>query len=393
MALVVPNCQASRDSLLLQSEEAPSRLNSGIPSAGGAGEQYNRELPVALCASLLPAGMVPMSDILFGLRSNCSWFAGPETRGELVQRLKNAVVLHDQVGLQNGTFQCTVGERNSSEWFFPPGTDPDRSRVVYHELGSRWGIGAKPSHAPGPMRRLFSDITTAHFRADFYPILHEAGLTESEFIFFVDVSLDTTAKLESEKLARADHRNPELAAALPEGNQLRLAILKGLNYDAVLSLLSGVPIHVDPHCVAAINHKVSAQADRWTADGRGVVHATCVELGLPDFGELEWDEVCKIRESAAGRDYREMIGRLGQQVVEMTHGGLDQEAAEQEAWKLVSHELVEELTKRRPGVGSLAFDVLLNLVPYGGVFGTAESTADLVSAKRSWISLLRRRRE
>jgi len=70
-----------------------------------------------------------MSEVLFGLRSNCAWFAGPDTRVQLEGRLKNAIVLHDSVGLQDGTFISTVGERNSTEFFLPPGTAHDRSTI------------------------------------------------------------------------------------------------------------------------------------------------------------------------------------------------------------------------------------------------------------------------
>ena len=331
-----------------------------------------------------------MSDVLFGLRSNCSWFAGPGTRAALISRVKNAIVLHDTVHLQDGTFASTIGERNSADWFMPPGTNPDRSRVVFYEPGGRWGLRIKRADTDGPMQQAFEDTTIAVYRADFYPILEEAGLLDSAFVTLVEAQLDSPSKLETEALARVDSRDEALAAELPPGDLLRDAILKGLHYDTALSLVTGLPLQVDPHCMSAISHKVVTQAGHWTTDGRGAVHSTCVALGLPNFGALEWDEVCEIRESAAGRDYRQMVDRASSAVVDATQGGLDQKEAEAEARLHVSQELVEEITQRRPGIHGLAFNVMLNLVPYGGVFGTAGDTIELLRSKRSWISLLRR---
>lgn len=327
-----------------------------------------------------------MSQILLGLRSNASWFAGPRTREMLEGQLKRAFALYDTVCLQDGTYVATVGESASSWMMYPPGTI-DRSADFYREVRGRWQVALQPEGEGGPGVRLIDDRVVAYYRADFLPVLEAAGLGSTDFVEWMSVELED-APLTSVKQAAKQHlRNPDMVRTLPEGARLREEIVAGAHHDAMLGTLLGTPILVDPNCRTLIELQSMAGAERWTADGRGEIHSVSTLFGVPDFSKLSWDQVAAVRESAAGRDFRRLLDDHSAAVTEAMMAGEPEAEIRALVTRFLATELRDELGRQVPGRASIALGVVANLIPYLGLLGSAAETAALARHNRTWISL------
>ena len=115
-----------------------------------------------------------------------------------------------------------------------------------------------------------------------------------------------------------------------------------------------------------------------------------LSIGLPDFGVLPWEDVCKIRESRAGQDLRVMIYGITTEIKENLSEMHDEKDIELLVNKLFLKELVDQLMSYLPKAQMALLNLGSNLIPYGGgaLVGGIKDLKDLVVKRNSWVSLL-----
>jgi hypothetical protein len=175
---------------------------------------------------------------------------------------------------------------------------------------------------------------------------------------------------------------------LPEGRFVQDGIIDALYIDSVLAGSLNLPLAVDYHVwplIDAGNARIGRQLVR---EPRAVFQHTWLELGLPDAGSLTWEDVHASRESAAGRDYREMIARLIESAKSQLAEGAAADDLAHELARALVRELVEEVYNRRMNLKKAGLNLALNFIPHAGLLSSAMDFRDAVKQPRTWVTLL-----
>lgn len=112
-------------------------------------------------------------------------------------------------------------------------------------------------------------------------------------------------------------------------------------------------------------------------------------LMLPDFAELEWDHVIRIRSSGAGLDLRRNIASAAHEIASVAGDIDDSKDLTILIQKHYLAELAEEVRKENPTLGKTALNFAANLIPgFGSVVTSAADVANLLEHKNSWVALV-----
>jgi hypothetical protein len=342
-----------------------------------------------------------MTRIFLPLRSNAAWFSDEQAQRVLEARLKNYLLLYDEIVLQDGRYQSTALETGYHDAYHPPGSiRGDRSKISYYQPGTPFGFFVRQtkdgpdvpvSGLVGP--RLFT------YEADFYPILASAGLLNAEFIRMDagDLSDDLTHQIAEE--ARKDISDPSIFASIPGNRFVKAKVLESLYHDACLASMDSLDFAVDYRVGPAARLKNEMESDRWGPEARAIVGRAWVTLERPDYGHALWEEVIDVRESAAGKDFRRLVERVAAAIDKAALEGAPPGELQHIAERKLDAELVEEMNRRKTVMMGGVLSIGLSLIPLAiPVLGPAASAAgatigasallNLLRERRTWVSLL-----
>ena len=331
-----------------------------------------------------------MTSILFPLRSSCGLFADERSRAVLETRLKRALLLYDEIVLQDGRYLLTVWERGNLDFDLAPLSIPDdRTKLDYYTPG---GVSEFLIEDPttGAKHPILSGPTIAAYQVDFYPILHDAGLlgVESIKLVYFAPTEDTKARIKAS--ADEDKRNRLLFDAAHGTHFQKGKLIEAVHFDSSLAFYLKSSLATDHRVASFIEAKNRQIAGlRWQEDLRDFVFGTLTTVILPDLSSLGWEEILRVRESAAGGDLRQAIGRIAADTIAAISELSEPRDAELIVHRLLMRELIDEIRRHQPTARDLALDIALNFIPYGGLIGGATAVADLVGHNQSWFSLVR----
>jgi hypothetical protein len=341
-----------------------------------------------------------MSRILLPLRSNAAWFADEQARQVLEARLKNYLLLYDEIILQDGRYQSTVLDTGSLDSYYPPGSiRGDRTKITYYRPGTPFAFMVRESKdgpdvpvggLTGP--RVFT------YEADFYPIIASAGLVSADFIQWLNGDLVENLKEQAKDEARRDLTNSAISESIPGNHFVKAKVLESLYHDASLANHTGLDFAVDYRAGPAVRLKNELESDHWGPEARATVGRAWVSLDLPDYGQALWEEVIAVRESAAGKDFRRLVERVAAAVDCAALEGIPPSELQHLAERKLAAELAKELKERTPTVRAKLLSLAINLIstlPVVGALanaaGVATETGGLINAlreRRTWVSLL-----
>ena len=84
--------------------------------------------------------------VFLPLRSNIGWFQSANLKNMISNRVKEAILIYDELYIEDGTFQATIFENGSFSPYFPPGFVSPDERTIECERDlkpTRMGIAAK----------------------------------------------------------------------------------------------------------------------------------------------------------------------------------------------------------------------------------------------------------
>ena len=343
-----------------------------------------------------------MSRIFLPLRSNAAWFADEQAQQVLEARLKNYLLLYDEIIVQDGRYQSTALDTGHVDVYSPAETiRVDRTKISYYRPGTPFAFVVRESK-DGPDIPVggFTGPRLFTYGADFYPILVSAGLLNADFIKGLNGDLSENIKKQAQDEARRDLLNPTISASIPGNQYVKAKVLESLYHDAYLASSTELDFAVDYRAGPAARLKNEMESDRrWGPEARATVGQAWVSLERPDYGQASWDEVIELRESAAGRDYRRMVERVAAAVDRAALEGTPASELQRIAERKLDAELVEAMRRRRSspmdGVLSFALNLIslaLPLVATGSAaVGIAMDTDSVISSlreRRTWVSLL-----
>jgi hypothetical protein len=331
-----------------------------------------------------------MSTLFLPLRSNCGWFTSEDTHALLAQRLKSWLLFYDVIAPENGRYTAAFNERASFDWAVGPEAIDDRTVIEYYEPGSEFEVrvGSEPD---GVFHPLMSGPTFIRYVVDFFPLLSEAGITQADYIYWINSELAGEGKQAAQKSAAEALRNAGNNTFIETTNRwLNKKVVENLHYDAFLAAALNLPMSVDARASTIVERSNQLANEHWSHEATSIIQQSWLSLGLPDPGRESWDTVLSARESAAGKDLRRVIGHLSEFAAEILAGEGSEEDFASEVRKLLVGELVSELLKRRSTTREASINLGLNLIPFGSALGTANDVRKVVREHHSWVALLGR---
>ncbi len=325
-----------------------------------------------------------MNRIFLPLRSNSGWFVDKEFRLEFERKLKNSIVIYDEIVIQDGRYIYRGGKTGNFDLFLPADqSGRDRREHIICETGKEFGVTLGD-------KKIIWGTAEAAYETDFYPIVYDAGIVGKEYIKWIPVDLPDKAKSTPKEFANLDIGGGELKQYLPETYYQQKNILESLYFDAFLSFHMNLPFLTDYRMTPIIqwkNRQVGMHFDKTVEDA---LLSCWISIGLPDFGELPWEEIIKIRESRAGHDFRNMVGQISSLIKTGYQDTKDQFDLELLVQQIFSQKLVNELRAKLPKPQTAFFNLGLNLIPWGGavVLGGGKDLKDLIEKRNSWVSLI-----
>lgn len=258
-----------------------------------------------------------MQAVYFPLRSNGTWFQTEDARATLEARIKRASVLYETVYFENGRYLLYVWEDGLMEFHqFPESIPGDRKKISYYTPGDEasFKVSAMPD---GPYQPIFEGPLLEAYEIDFYPILSEAGLLDADFVKATSPQLSSTGKAELKKRIEIDQRNQSLMDGLQGTPFQKKAILKGVHFDSLVTSDFKLPFAADPRAQPLVEFKNNQLAgEQLTFELNPATLSSLTPSAFPDFGEMDWSTIWKIRNSNAGRDLRLLIERLSKKLLE-----------------------------------------------------------------------------
>lgn len=325
-----------------------------------------------------------MNRIFLPLRSNSGWFIDQNIRNELERRFKNCIIFYDEVVIQDCRYIYRGGEAGSFELFLPGHQYVgDRRELAICETGNEFGVTL------GDKKIIWGTAEVA-YEADFYPIAYNAGIVEKNYIKWAPIDLPEEIKNTAKEMANIDIDDDELKQYLPRVDYQQKNILESLYLDSLLSFHIKMPFLTDSRMTPVIhwkNKKIGMHFDKTIED---MFLNAWINIGLPDFGELPWNEVIKLRESKAGQDFRYMVGDISSIIKNTYHEVKDEMEIELLVQRSFSKKLVLQLRTNLPKPQTAFFNLALNLIPWGGgvVLGGGKDLKDLITKRNSWISFI-----
>jgi hypothetical protein len=332
-----------------------------------------------------------MSQIFLPLRSNAAWFSGPEMRRELERRIKNCMLFYDKILIQDGRYICTVGEGGVLDWLYPPDAmNFDRTEVKYFDPVKSFSFRIFPKDRQESYE-IMGGKAIAHFTADFFPILHKAGLLDVNYIDFFKADLSDDWKSKAKTEAESDKNDSNISKILPNNYFQRSKILESLYIDSFLSYFLSSPFLVDYNVAPAIQWKNEQRQVSWKSTIQGFFLKIWISLRLPDYGNLPWEKVHEVRESSAGVDFRNMLNHITREISTSMQNFQNESEVSELVTGLFVQELVDKLYEHLPTTGDAIVNLAVNLIPFGGgaVIGGAKDLQELISTRNSWVSLLK----
>jgi hypothetical protein len=344
-------------------------------------------------AFLLVAIAATMDSLLIPLRSNAAWFANEAAQAALEARIKAAVVTHDELIFQDGRYAVTVWDTGRAERMLLPGAMPEeeRQQIRYYKPGSSSEIRIRADGGEA-WHPIIGGPTIEILEVDYVPILTSSDLRNADFVTLQSFTATDDAANAFKRQAARDRAVPELMRALGAKVFQEAPITEALYFDSGLAKQLSAPFMTDLRVADFIKAKNRHLArDFWTVDLRLPILDTTMGVVLPDFTDLPWDQVMRIRESGAGRDLRRHLAAAAQEIAETATEMRDPKDLVILIQKHYLHQLSALIRDENPTVRKALVNLAANLLPsVGTLVSTAADIAGIVAHKGSWVALIGR---
>jgi hypothetical protein len=333
--------------------------------------------------------MLTTQQAWFPLRSNLAFFETGRGRMTLEQRIKQSVILCDELWFEAGMVTLDVAEHfvMGPMWHSPQGLTDER--IAMHRKAARRGtpfslaIGTEPAFGvpapPEAMRTIGGGPRQRGFVGEYQQLLTRTRLVEQSWVNrgLVDPAAEERVKALETELSRFDTIYAREAPKLSKNHLLDGNLKSSLNHDLAVSAVHGAPAMIDQLHGRMLAFKVKhAQAS-----ANGVSGADALSLWVPDFSSRPWHDVIALHDHDAIGKFREKLAEA-----EAETAGLTGRARERALAEIGLRETTEALRRRFPSVKRRALDVALEAFA-GLVFGrlavVASAAKELTEARQA----------
>ncbi len=179
--------------------------------------------------------------VFFPLRSNIAWFTSPKLKEDISNRVKEAILIYDEIYIEDGTFEAKIFPPHiapgAPTFYFPPGSIPAEKRTIeykrdieptFSEIGITLKGGSPVTLFQGQCNR---------FKIDYHELFNGIELPDFEFIRFLVLQNENELPLEAKNVItkQSDIDRNLFKDIIPE-QAWRNLLIDNLNHDIVASI-------------------------------------------------------------------------------------------------------------------------------------------------------------
>jgi len=320
--------------------------------------------------------------ILLPVRSNRHWFSTSKSVSQLERVLKCYMVMYERVIVQDGQYvYCVVEDGSVLRASITREMLKDRSHPVFIEPSgtAQLSFGVKSNGAVNTVwEKNIRDVVVV----DFLSVLAQAGVSEDECWDFKSIDLSKTGKEKVAELLKPMEQTPHYSS-IPANFTEHKTSLGDFFHDAYLAREMGLPFLCGYKVGSATNR--GRPSSHFTVSPGSAFYRNWIQLGFPDFGDMDWEDVQKLRNSTAGRDFREMVARISEDVASSLSKHSDSSNVQIQVASGLIEELVAVVNRMRLTPGKIICGLAISPVP---ILSTLATLPEYAEQKNSWVSML-----
>ncbi len=338
--------------------------------------------------------------VFFPLRSNVGWFQEPSLEQEISNRIKQAILLYDELVIEDGTFQASILEDGAVKNHFPPGTISEKSRTIEYERDIKesnitFTITPHTKEKKGNTGVLLHGRSSARYKVDYFQIFKDIDVSSYEFLKIITIN-QTKLPSEAKSLAKINSFNDRTAFKNLDTNPfLRDLVIESLNFDIVTSILLKSAIVLDSKHCELLYQKARRESKNVSSVNEEVVVRKLIEFAAPNFNDLSVEQVIKLRKDSLWSDFRNFVSCLINNLKDEPELLTNESAFSEAVHKQIHKSMFDELKKKYPSGWGLTLDVgfgLTSLIPGYGIIPTIASAAksgyEHYKNKSGWFAFL-----
>jgi hypothetical protein len=343
--------------------------------------------------------MTDLNRVFFPLRSNVGWFQSADLRSQIADRVKQALLIYDEVVVEDGTYMAAITEHGSSAPYLPPGYLPDDERIIEFERD------LKPDNliiGIGPDGQMPTDwvnygMTSARYKIDYFDIFRGINLSSYNFIKPVIVQDFAFPPEAKELIQRNSFEDSYRFRDIDSNTFAKDLIIKSLNRDLIASILLRSAIILDARHGSLLQRKsqIPKEGVQLSPVKEQVVVRRLISVAAPDFSSLSIERVLELREDTLWQDFRNYVSEILSSIGSDPEMLVDERAFEDRVRNKVERDLFEARKERHMTGKKLSVDLGLgvtSLIPGYGILSTvagmAKSTDQYLRDRSGWFAFL-----
>lgn len=347
--------------------------------------------------------MDELNRVYLPLRSNIGWFKSLDLREDISTRVKESILIYDEIYIEDGTFKADVleGSPGATWWYWPPDFIPPEQRTIEYERDLKQtditiGIGRNGDDAP--RATILQGNTLDRFKIDYYEIFKNVEKSDYNFLKFTvfqnEYGLPRNAKDIIREQSREDKRT---FRDIHPNNAIRDLVIDNLNHDLVTSILLKSSIVMDSRHQDLLKEKCWHPESTFSTKPvvEHVALNRILEIRVPKFSNISIEEVLELRDDRSWCSFRDFVRNTVSTVKDDPEILSDCQAFEKAVRSQYEKALFEELERKYLTGPKLVMDLGLgatSLIPVFGVIPTAVSGGKSLKSywhdKSTWFAFL-----
>ena len=305
----------------------------------------------------------PTGSVFFPLASNAHALVTGAPLASVRARLKTSSLLYSQVLIESGRMSIRAGPNGAQAWrhLTQPGEDvrwqtpKGRNRAQQAPITLAIARETTPGvPAPGPYHQVLNSATSICWTPTFEPFEEELPKDCDWISFGVPGPLTPEFEQLAARWKRLDENNEALLRLVPE-RFVRSRLIEHVSNDLVTGAAGQWEVSMDRYHGKVIGARLARDATVKT-------NGFALPIIVPGVGDLDWDDVKRIRNLKAMTQLREVLREVEAEAYEVATCNGDLEAAMHTAFvKKVAH-----ATKGVEGIRSIGSMALAELVVGSG---------------------------
>lgn len=293
-----------------------------------------------------------MTTIYFPFRTNVHYWDLDALELNLESRIKLSALIYDDLIFDNGAYEAIIGPEMSTEFLIPT-MDQVPDGFLDDELpreGGEFAIQFGEFSMSSPAQR--------RYRLCYRKMLDDIGITDFDWIGFINVALKEKGENAVKKLAEQDlsiFHDGEL-----ETYFVNSYILKSINHDFFIGNMFDWDMNLDPMHEVYLRQKLELFSAN-NRDENSLVDFDLVFPRLPDLSLVSWDEIIDARNNPTAVEFRQRFSKVTRDVRSTFLAGETVDAVRYQVMQWREEQLLKEienlLTPKKKTIKDIAVNI------------------------------------